>query len=164
MERLSKLDYYLQIAEVVASRSPCLKKHYGAIIVKDDRIVATGYNGNPCGEPHCITCKKQLNNKSLEAYIDCQSVHAEMNCVINASKADMLDATLYLAGFDVEKQEWIDARPCEICLRLIKNAGIQRVITRAGVIYARDRAGLLKDINELAETDLMSYMAVRLGE
>jgi len=120
MIRPTKKEYYLNIAEAVMQRSNCLRRKYGAVIVKDDEIIATGYNGAPRGEKHCEICSKQ-NSKDYEN--QCHSVHAEMNAIISASRRDMLGATLYLAS-DAPNPE-----PCDICRRLIKNAGIKEVIT-----------------------------------
>lgn len=157
-------EYFLNIAEVVSTRSTCLRKHYGAVIAKNKHIVSTGYNNPPAGEPHCQVCRKTKHGKDISSYLDCCSVHAEQNAIILANPIDMQDSTLYLAGYDVEKEAFFEARPCEICLRLIKNTGISKVITRAGVIYARDRQGILKDIDSLAATDLQSYMNAKIGE
>lgn len=162
---MNKDSYYLDVALTVSERSSCLKKHYGAVIVKDDFIISTGYNGNPAGEKHCETCTKVDSNKDMQEYATCPAIHAEMNATLIAAKKDMIGSTLYLACFDPRtNEERVAPKPCEICLRLIKNAGIKKVITRAGVIYARDRQGLLKDINELAQDDLQSYLAAKIGE
>lgn len=121
MNRLTKHEYYLNIAEAVMQRSNCLRRKYGAVIVKDDEIIATGYNGVPRGEKHCETCSKQ-NSKD---YINqCHSVHAEMNAIISAARRDMLGSTLYLAS------DQPNAKPCDICRRLIINAGIAKVVTK----------------------------------
>lgn len=142
---MTKLEYYLDIALAVSKKSTCLKKHYGAIIVKDDEVVSTGYNGNCRGEPHCTTCTKPSGNGDIEEYRHCGAVHAEMNAIISASRKEMLGADLYLAGYDVKTGEAVEceAWPCEICLRLIKNAGINKVINRTGVIYDRADDGIL---------------------
>lgn len=139
-------EYYLDMALVVATRSTCLKKKYGAIIVKGGYAISQGYNGAPVGEPHCVSCTKCGHGKDIETYLSCKSVHAEMNCIINASKEEMLGADLYLACYDMMSGKPIEceAWPCEICLRLIKNAGIQRVINKTGVIYERDSNGILR--------------------
>jgi len=102
-------------------RSNCLRRKYGAVIVKNDEIIATGYNGVPRGEIHCEICSKQ-NGKDYEN--QCRSVHAEMNAIISASRSEMLGSTLYLAS------DQPNAKPCDICRRLIINAGIARVITK----------------------------------
>ena len=142
--KLTKKNYYLDIALAVARRATCLKKHYGAIIVNNDKICATGYNGPPAKEPHCTVCSKISGNGDIEEYTACRSVHAEMNCLLQASKEEMLGADLYLAGFDVRTNQECNAEPCEICLRLIKNSGISRIFNRAGELYHRDADGILR--------------------
>lgn len=132
--RPSKTQYYCNIAKDVASRSTCLRRHYGAIIVKDDRIVSTGYNGSPRGEINCCDlgeCKRIQNNVPHNSgdYSDCCSVHAEQNAIIHASFNDMIGATLYLVGVDPTTNELIPGVSCcPICSRMIKNAGIAEVI------------------------------------
>lgn len=139
MKRPSIDEYYLEIAKSVSMRSTCIRKHYGVVIVKNGEIISTGYNNPPRGEPHCWTCTKCKNGKDASTYIDCPAVHAEMNAIISASRNEMLGADLYLAGFDVTTGELVEceAWPCEICLRLIKNAGIDCIINNRGVIYKR---------------------------
>lgn len=137
MERISKHEYYLGIAAAVSRRSTCLRRQYGAVIVKNDEIVATGYNGAPRGEDNCCdigACWRERNNiPHGEQYEKCVAVHAEQNAIISASRRDMLGGTIYLAGF--ENGEPIDnATPCLICSRLIKNAGIAHVYNRLGEI------------------------------
>lgn len=140
---MTKTQYYLDIALTVAKKARCLKKQYGAVIVNDDEIIATGFNGPPRNEPHCSTCTKKCGTGDADEYSSCPAVHAEQNAIISASRKEMLGADLYLAGWEAStdpeytKQEHRDARPCEICLRLIKNAGINRVINRTGIIYER---------------------------
>ena len=148
MRRPTLDEYYIEIAKAVSLRSTCLKKHYGAVIVKNDTILSTGYNGNVRGEAHCTSCTKAPGNGDMEEYTQCAAVHAEMNAIISASRNDMLGADLYLAGFDVKTGEAIEceARPCEICLRMIKNAGIDCVINNTGVIYRRDIGGVLREV------------------
>ena len=142
---MTKDEYYLGIALAVAKKSTCLKKQYGAVIVKNDTILSTGYNGNCRGEPHCIKCSKIDYNKDEAEYSTCKSVHAEMNAIISASRNEMLGATLYLAGYITSTgEENLNVEPCEICLRLIKNAGIDRVVTNNGVLYIRDSNGILR--------------------
>ena len=150
MIRPTKEAYYLGIARAVALRSTCLRKAYGAIIVKNDRIIATGYNGVPAGEPHCVVCTKCNSGKDIETYLSCRSCHAEMNALLTPSRDEMLGADLYLAGFDVKSGEPIEceAWPCEICLRLIKNAGINRIINKKGIIYMRSDDGILRQLIE----------------
>lgn len=132
MKRISKDEYYLNIAKAVSMRGTCLRRNYGAVIVKDDVIVSTGYTGAPRGVSNCCdtgVCERQkLNIPSGERYELCKSVHAEANAIINASRNDTLDSTLYLAGYDVEKQEWIDfPESCLMCKRMMLNAGIWEV-------------------------------------
>lgn len=141
---MTKQEYYLGIALAVAKKSTCLKKQYGAVIVNDDEVVATGYNDTCRKESHCRTCTKVGSNKDITEYETCPAVHAEMNAIISASRKEMLNADLYLAGYDaVSGEENKNAKPCEICLRLIKNAGIYRVINNNGIIYQRDGYGIL---------------------
>lgn len=144
---MTRDEYYLDIAFAVSKKSPCLKKHYGAVIVSNGEIIATGYNGPPRGEPHCVECLKGdiSRGKDFGEYSICRSVHAEMNAIISAARKDMIGSILYLActmgvGGNAERvaKAWLeigDPEPCKICERLIKNAGISRVITRKGVIY-----------------------------
>ena len=152
MQKLTKTDeYYLQIADAVSIKSKCLKKHYGAIIVKNNEIISTGFNGPARGEDHCLKCTKVGSDKDIIEYSSCPAIHAEMNCIISASRQEMLGSTLYLSGRDVsgsidEIGLPIAARPCEICLRLIKNAGIEKVINKNGVIYQRDSEGILREV------------------
>ena len=152
MQKLTKTDeYYLQIADAVSIKSKCLKKHYGAIIVKNNEIISTGFNGPARGEDHCVKCTKIGSDKDIVEYSSCPAIHAEMNCIISASRQEMLGSTLYLSGRDVsgsidEIGLPIAARPCEICLRLIKNAGIEKVINKNGVIYQRDSEGILREV------------------
>ena len=93
---MTKDEYYLGIALAVAKKSTCLKKQYGAVIVKNDEIVSTGYNGPVRGEPHCTKCTKVSCDKDMLEYSSCPACHAEMNCIISASRDEMLGATLYL--------------------------------------------------------------------
>ena len=151
MNRPSIDEYYLGIAKAVSARSTCIRKHYGTVIVKNGEIIATGYNNPPRGEPHCYTCTKCKNGKDASTYIDCPAVHAEMNAIISASRNEMLGADLYLAGFDVTSgvPAECEAWPCEICLRLIKNAGINSIINSRGVIYLRsEHSNLLLQLIE----------------
>lgn len=139
--RMDKDQYYLKIAEAVAVRSTCLRRKYGAVIVNNDVIVATGYNGAPRGEPNCCDvgrcyCRENPTPLSPHAaghgdqYGSCVAVHAEQNAIICAPRKDMQGATLYLATLDPE----VEPAPCNFCDRMIRNAGIVRVITKAGVL------------------------------
>lgn len=127
-KRMEKVDYYLEIAKVVAKRGTCIRRNYGAVLVKDDEIIATGYTGAPRGAVNCCdegVCERErLGCKPGERYELCKSVHAEQNCLISASRKEALGATLYLAGFDAKTGEVITATPCLLCSRMLKNAGV----------------------------------------
>lgn len=129
MNRPDKDHYYLDIAQAVAKRSTCLRRQYGAVIVKNDEIIATGYNGAPRGEPNCCDigkCKRIGHAHNDGDYAECHSVHAEMNAIISAARSEMIGATLYLAGFQDGKL--IQSEPCPVCRRMLQNAGITNVI------------------------------------
>lgn len=136
--RMGKDEYYVNIAHAVSERSTCLRRHYGVVIVNNDEIIATGYNGNPRGVKNCceigVCSKEDVNhNSSPDSYNICRSVHAEMNALISARRSDMIGATLYIYGFDVDEQLALDNPvPCPICLRMIQNAGIARIVNRQG--------------------------------
>ena len=135
MRRIDKENYYLDIAETVLERSTCLRRCYGAILVKSDEIISTGYNGAPRGRRNCVDlnyCTREaLNIPSGERYELCRSVHAEANAIIAAPREQMLGATLYLVGRDMSTGEIMpDANSCTMCKRLIINAGIERVVIR----------------------------------
>lgn len=131
--RPEKMLYYLNIAAAVAARSTCLRRQYGAVIVKNDTIVSTGYNGTARGMENCcdigVCYREEHNIPHGERYEKCKSVHAEANAIINASREEMDGATLYLAGFE-NGIRLSDPQPCEMCQRLIINAGIRNVITK----------------------------------
>lgn len=133
--RTSKQNYYLDIADAVLERSTCLRRKYGAIIVRSDEIISTGYNGAPRGRRNCSDiggCTREtLHIPSGERYELCRSVHAEANAIISASRRDMIGATLYLVGRDARTNELLnDASSCSMCKRQIINAGIERVVVR----------------------------------
>ena len=138
MAKPSRDRYYLEIAYAVSMRSSCVRRHYGAVIVSEDEIVSTGYNGNVRGEPNCDSIGYCLrhglpHNDSTQLYGDCRSVHAEQNAMLSASRMEMIGSTMYLAGVDGETGERLrDAKPCPLCMRMIKNTGISRVVTEAG--------------------------------
>ena len=136
-QRMSKDKYYLNIADAVLDRSTCLRRKYGAIIVKSDEILSTGYNGAPRGRVNCSELgycnREQLNIPSGQRYELCRSVHAEANAIISASRRDMIGASIYLVGRDARTGELLhDAMSCSMCKRQIINAGIDRVIIRTG--------------------------------
>jgi dCMP deaminase len=131
--RPSKTGYYLEIAKVISTRGTCLRRNYGAVIVKNDEIISTGYTGAPRGRKNCLDIgfciRNELKCPSGERYELCRSVHAEQNAIISARRSDMIGSCMYLAGTDVETGVWIDTPPCDICRKLIINAGIEKVIT-----------------------------------
>jgi len=135
MDRVDKINYYLDIAEAVAERGTCLRNNYGSVIVKNDEIISTGYTGAPRGRTNCIDigyCKrKKMNTPSGMGYEYCRSVHSEQNAIISARRSDMIDATLYLVGIKKETGNYItDNEPCTFCKRMILNAGIEKVVMR----------------------------------
>ncbi len=137
MDRRSKINYYLDIADAVRERATCLRRTYGAIIVKNDEILSTGYNGAPRGRKNCTDlgrCRREeLSIPSGERYELCRSVHAEANAIISAPRRDMIGATLYLAGREGQDGAILaTATPCSMCRRLILNAGIETVVARTG--------------------------------
>ncbi len=134
-QRTDKINYYLDIAQVTLSRGTCLRRNFGAIIVKDDEIVSTGYVGAPRGRMNCSDlgyCQRQkLNIPRGERYELCRSVHAESNAIISAPRERMIDATLYLVGVEFDTNNIVEnAAPCAMCKRLVINAGIKNVIVR----------------------------------
>ena len=133
--RRDKINYYVDIACSVAKRSTCLRRLYGAVIVKDDEIISTGYVGAPRGRANCSDLQRcirqELHINRGERYELCRSVHAEANAIISASRRDMLGATIYLAGFEAASGELIaQANSCSMCKRMIINAGIETVVVR----------------------------------
>lgn len=137
MERISKENYYLDIAETVLERATCLRRVYGAIIVKNDEIISTGYNGAPRGRRNCVDmgfCTREaMQVPRGQRYELCRSVHAEANAIISAARRDMMGATLYLVGRDTATGGYYpETTPCAMCRRLIINAGIAQVVCRTG--------------------------------
>lgn len=135
VDRRDKYNYYLDIAETVSERGTCLRRNYGAIIVKNDEIISTGYSGAPRGRENCCDIgyciRQKLNIPRGQNYEKCRSVHAEANCIISASRRDMIGATLYLVGKEMDTGKYVEnTNPCAMCKRLILNAGIERVIIR----------------------------------
>jgi len=156
--RPSKEEYYLNIARAVAMRSPCLRRKYGAIIVKNDSIVSTGYNGPARGSTNCeeVGCiKESLNLPHYSAYDYCPAVHAEENAVINAARngSSVLNGTLYLYGIDVASGKTVEGMPCPRCKRIIINAGIKEVVTldaKGKIIHQK--------VDKWVEEDKRSYI------
>ncbi|MGN0621093.1 MAG: deoxycytidylate deaminase [Porcipelethomonas sp.] len=135
MKRRDKVNYYLDIAETVLERSTCIRRNFGAIIVKNDEIISTGYNGAPRGRINCsdmASCiRDTMNIPKGQRYELCRSVHAEQNAIISASRSDLIGSTIYLACHNAKTDE-IDGEiePCLMCKRFIINAGIEKVIVR----------------------------------
>lgn len=133
--RTDKINYYLDIAETVLERGTCLRRNYGAIIVKNDAIISTGYVGAPRGRQNCIDMgmcvRESLNVPRGERYELCRSVHAEQNAIINAAREDMIGATMFLVGKDAKTGAYVEnACACSLCKRMIINAGIVKLIIR----------------------------------
>ena len=135
MTRTDKTNYYLDIAETVLERGTCLRRNYGAVIVKNDEIVSTGYVGAPRGRKNCCdtgTCiRAKLNVPRGTRYELCRSVHAEANAIISASREKMIGSTLYLCGKENETGKYVSkSEPCSMCKRMVINAGIEKVVIR----------------------------------
>lgn len=133
--RRDKINYYLDIAETILERGTCLRRNYGAVIVKNDEIISTGYTGAPRGRVNCSELKRcmreELKIPSGQRYELCRSVHAEQNAIISASRKELIDSTLYLTGKEVKTGKYVeDTKPCDLCKRFILNAGIKQVISR----------------------------------
>lgn len=135
MERRDKTNYYLDLAEMVSQRCTCLRRHYGAVIVKNDEVISTGYVGAPRGRKNCTDLgecvRKKMGVPRGERYELCRSVHAEANAIISASRDEMIGSSMYLIGIEVDTGEYIkNANSCSMCKRLIINAGIKKVFIR----------------------------------
>jgi len=135
LERRDKINYYLDLAETVSQRCTCLRRHYGAVIVKDDEVISTGYVGAPRGRQNCsdlgYCLRAKMGVPRGERYELCRSVHAEANAIISASRRDMIGSTLYLVGKEVDTGNYIEnAVCCSMCKRMVINAGIEQVIVR----------------------------------
>lgn len=142
--RIDKTNYYLDIAQTVAERSTCLRRKFGAVVVKNDSIISTGYNGAPRGRKNCCDLGECLREKyeipSGERYELCRSVHAEANAIIAASREETLGADLYLVCLDKEERLTPGTSSCSMCKRLIINAGIRSV-------FVRDTATSYREVN-----------------
>ena len=135
MVRRDKENYYLDIAQAVAGRGTCIRRNFGAIIVKNDQILSTGYTGAPRGRKNCsdlgFCLREKMNIPRGERYELCRSVHAEANAIISASRRDMVGGTLYLVGRNAQTGELLtDATSCPMCRRMVINAGLARVVIR----------------------------------
>ena len=143
MERRDKINYYLDIAETVCERGTCLRRNFGAIIVHNDEIIATGYNGAPRGLEHCGEreggcLRQQLGIPSGEKHELCRALHAEQNAIIQAATLgqSIEGATIYITH-----------QPCVICAKMIINSGISKIIVKEGYpdqlsVDILDEAGL----------------------
>ncbi|MBQ8281297.1 MAG: cytidine deaminase [Lachnospiraceae bacterium] len=135
MERRDKVNYYLDLADVVSKRCTCLRRHYGAVIVKNDEVISTGYVGAPRGRKNCsdvgFCIRQKMNIPRGERYELCRSIHAEANAIISASRDKMIGASIYLSGREVDTGEYIKhSNSCSMCKRMIINAGIEKVYIR----------------------------------
>ena len=135
MKRIDKNNYYLDIAESVSERGTCLRRNYGAIIVKNDEIISTGYVGAPRGRKNCCDLgyclREKMNIPRGERYELCRSVHAEQNAIISAPRKDMIGSTLFIVGKNYKDDTYIEkSMPCSLCKKMIINAGIEKVILR----------------------------------
>jgi dCMP deaminase len=157
MERVSKHNYYLDIAQTVAERATCKRKMFGAIIVKNDSIISTGYNGAPRGRKNCtdlgICMRDKLNIPRGERYELCRSVHAEANAIIAASRDQMLGATLYMACVNAKTGELeAGTSSCMMCKRQIINAGIKTLVVRD----TKDEYRVIEIADWVADDDSLS--------
>lgn len=135
MERRDKVNYYLDLAEMVSQRCTCLRKHYGAVIVKNDEVISTGYVGAPRGRKNCSDLNYCIREEKKiprgERYELCRSVHAEANAIISASRSQMIGSSIYLVGKEVSTGKYVEhADSCSMCKRMIINAGIENVYIR----------------------------------
>ncbi len=158
-QRISKENYYLNIAETVLERATCLRRVFGAIIVKNDEIISTGYNGAPRGRCNCVDmgfCTREaMKVPRGERYELCRSVHAEANAIISAARRDMVGGTLYLVGRNAQTGELLhDATSCAMCRRMVINAGLSKVVIRTtasdfSVVDVQDWVELEDDVPDL---------------
>lgn len=135
MARRDKVNYYLDLADVVSQRGTCLRRRYGAVIVKNDEVISTGYAGAPRGRKNCtdlnFCIRQQMNIPRGERYELCRSVHAEANAIISAERNKMIGSTIYLSGREVDTGSYIkNSSSCSMCKRMIINAGIEKVVIR----------------------------------
>ncbi len=153
MERRDKDNYYLDLAEIVSQRCTCIRRHYGAVIVKNDEVISTGYVGAPRGRKNCsdlgICIREKMQIPRGERYELCRSVHAEANAIISCSRDKMIGASLYLTGKECKTGEYIkNSCCCSMCKRMVINAGI-------AYVYVRDNKDNYRkiDVNDWIEND-----------
>ena len=159
MERRDKINYYLDLAEMVSQRSTCLRRHFGAVLVQNDEVISTGYTGAPRGRKNCsdlnYCVRQKLNVPRGERYELCRSVHAEANAIISAARRDMVGGTLYLVGRNAQTGELLhDATSCAMCRRMVINAGLSKVVIRTtasdfSVVDVQDWVELEDDVPDL---------------
>ena len=135
MERRDKINYYLDLAEMVSQRSACLRKRYGAVIVKNDEVISTGYNGAPRGRANCTDLgrciREEMKIPRGERYELCRSVHAEQNAVISASRGELLGSSMYMVGVEASDGSYVaNSSSCPMCKRVLINAGIKDIFVR----------------------------------
>ena len=135
MARRDKTNYYLDLADVVSKRGTCLRRHYGAVIVKNDEVISTGYVGAPRGRKNCSDLgrciRQEMEIPRGERYELCRSVHAEANAIISAEREKMIGSTLYLSGREVARGGYVkNSNSCSMCKKMIINAGIEKVVIR----------------------------------
>lgn len=164
MGRISKENYYLDIAETVLERATCLRRVYGAIIVKNDEIISTGYNGAPRGRANCTDmgyCSREVMQIPRgERYELCRSIHAEANAIISASRRDMVGGTIYLVGRDARTGELLsDATSCMMCRRMVINAGLEKIVIRRTKTEFE-----VVDVQDWVEEDDLQIPAARRDE
>ncbi|NLC48606.1 MAG: cytidine deaminase [Tenericutes bacterium] len=153
MKRIDKVNYYLDIAETCLKRATCIRRVWGAVIVKNDEIISTGYNGAPRGRKNCTDLgyctREKFNIPRGERYELCRSVHAEQNAIISASRKDIIGSSLYMVGIDSTTGKYVqNAMPCAMCKRVIINSGIEK-------IYIRDTKTKYREVlvSEFIEND-----------
>ena len=164
MGRISKENYYLDIAQTVLERATCLRRVYGAIIVKNDEIISTGYNGAPRGRANCTDmgyCSREVMQIPRgERYELCRSIHAEANAIISASRRDMVGGTIYLVGRDARTGELLsDATSCMMCRRMVINAGLEKIVIRRTKTEFE-----VVDVQDWVEEDDLQIPAARRDE
>lgn len=162
-QRRDKFNYYLDIAETVAKRSTCLRRKFGAVIVKNDEIISTGYNGAPRGVTNCTDlgkCFRTENNiPKGQRYELCRSVHAEANAIISAARSELIDSNLYLVCIDATTNKIDDnVAPCSMCSRLIINAGIKNIIIRTGENQFKCLSDNALKSNEFLYSDISNFL------
>ncbi len=135
MGRIDKINYYLDLAEVTLERGTCIRRNFGAVIIKNDEVISTGYVGAPRGRKNCVdmgVCKREeLKIPRGERYEMCRSVHAEQNAIISAERNKMIGASLFLCGKNYSDGKYVEnSNPCALCKRMIINAGIKDIYIR----------------------------------